>query len=319
LKLAPEKAPANMKQAKLGCNRKVEQGASVVAYGHPIDLNFTATRGIVSSIRTLGSQEFIQMDASLNPGNSGGALLAVVDQAEVIGVSTASVGSGLGFAVPIQHVCPILDLLRAGKDPTVPTLPVYWLKAGNAETLSVARLYPNAAADFPLQSGDEAIGIAGGPRFTDLPQLFTALRGRTGDVGLIVRRAGAEKEITAPISRAEPRIARQALAVSGMLIDDDRRIDAEPSVLPQLHFDFMKPGETAERAGLRVGDAFAEIGGQSISTVAELNAWLKTRPAGEVTKVLVRRRTPTATGINTEYIRLELKIENATLLSANGN
>lgn len=317
LKLAPEKFPPGMTQAKLGCGRSVEQGAAVVAYGHPRDLNFTATRGIVSSIRTLGALEFIQMDASLNPGNSGGALLAV-GNAEVIGVTTATAGSGLGFATPMRHICPILELLRAGKDPAVPTLPVYWLKSGAAETLTVAKSFPSAPAGFQMQRGDQALGVVGGPRFGGLPDLHTALRGRTDTVRFVVRRNGADVEMSVPIVPAEAPMQRQALAVSGMLIDDDRRLDAEASALPRLHIDFMKQGETAERAGFRVGDAFAEIGGQVFNTVPELHDWLKSRLAGEVVPVLVRRRIGSANGLSAEYLRLDLKVEQVALLSGSG-
>jgi serine protease Do len=318
LKLAPERFPPGMTEAKLGCERSVEQGAAVVAYGHPRDLNFTATRGIVSSIRTLGALEFIQMDASLNPGNSGGALLAV-GNAEVIGVTTATAGSGLGFATPMRHICPMLALLRAGKDPAVPTLPVYWLKSGAAETLTVAKSFPDAAAGLPMQRGDQALGLVGGPRFGGLPDLHTALRGRTGMVGLVVRRNGADLEVSVPILPGEAPMQRQALALSGMVIDDDRRVDAEPSVLPRLHIDFMKQGETAERAGFRVGDAFAEIGGRVFNTVPELHDWLKTRPAGEIVQVLVRRRIASASGLSAEYVRLDLKVEQLALLSGSGD
>ncbi|MGL4241329.1 MAG: S1C family serine protease, partial [Beijerinckiaceae bacterium] len=139
VRIAPDRLPPDTTQAKLGCGQEVRQGAAVVAYGHPISLNFTATRGIVSSVRTLGYQEFVQMDANINPGNSGGPLLAV-DAAEVIGVNTANFpgAPGLGLATSIRQVCPILDLLRKGADPTVPSLSVYWMKQGRNETLTVA-------------------------------------------------------------------------------------------------------------------------------------------------------------------------------------
>jgi len=134
LKVATDKLPADAMAAKLGCTQTVKQGATVVAYGHPISLNFTATRGIVSSVRTLNSHEFVQMDANINPGNSGGPLLAA-DVAEVIGVNTANISGapGLGLALAIRHVCPVLDLLAKGADPSLPGLPVYWLSAARSK------------------------------------------------------------------------------------------------------------------------------------------------------------------------------------------
>ena len=54
LKVVPDKLPDDAVAAKLGCTQTVKQGETIVAYGHPIHLNFTATRGIVSSVRTWG-------------------------------------------------------------------------------------------------------------------------------------------------------------------------------------------------------------------------------------------------------------------------
>jgi len=170
LKVATDKLPADAMAAKLGCTQTVKQGATVVAYGHPISLNFTATPGIVSSVRTLNSHEFVQMDANINPGNSGGPLLAA-DVAEVIGINTANISGapGLGLALAIRHVCPVLDLLAKGADPSLPGLPLYWLKRGQVETLTVAAAFPRSSADKSgtedgLKPGDIVQGIVGGPK-----------------------------------------------------------------------------------------------------------------------------------------------------------
>ena len=148
VKVTPDQLPDKATAAKLGCSQTVKQGETIVAYGHPISLNFTATRGIVSNVRTLGSQEFVQMDANINPGNSGGPLLAVAS-AEVIGINTLNIAgaSGLGLAVAIRQVCPIVDLLAKGEDPSLPSLPVYWLKQGRIETLTVASRFPRHAGE----------------------------------------------------------------------------------------------------------------------------------------------------------------------------
>src|SRR5262245_36375363 len=132
------------------------------------------------------------MDANINPGNSGGPLLAA-DVAEVIGINTANVAGapGLGLALAIRHVCPVLDLLAKGADPGLPSLPVFWLKQGRIETLTVAATFaPNRAdkdadkdnGDDGLKPGDVVQSIAAGPKVASLPELNTALRGRQGHV-----------------------------------------------------------------------------------------------------------------------------------------
>ena len=194
----PDLLPDNAAAAKLGCSQTVKQGETIVAYGHPISLNFTATRGIVSNVRTLGSQEFVQMDANINPGNSGGPLLAV-GSAEVIGINTLNIAgaSGLGLAVAIRQVCPIVELLGKGEDPSLPSIPVYWLKQGRIETLTVAAHFPRSAgeqtdAEVGLKPGDIVQALAGGPKLSSVTDLYTALRGRQDRVRLQVLRDGKD-------------------------------------------------------------------------------------------------------------------------------
>ncbi len=318
VRIAPERLPVDSSQARLGCGQEVKQGSAVVAYGHPISLNFTATRGIVSSVRTLGYQEFVQMDANINPGNSGGPLLAV-DAAEVIGVNTANFpgAPGLGLATAIRHVCPILDLLKKGEDPTVPTLPVYWLKSGRNESLTVAMPYPNAGAAFPLRTGDQVLAVADGPRLASLPDLHTALRGRKDNVELTVRRGGAEVKVTAPIMSVTPPLKRQALALAGMLVTERQAVDAEASELPPLRIEFIRQGEAASRAGFQPWDQLDTVGGRRFGSIHELHDWLKSRPSGERVQVLVRRHVASFDRrIGAEYHRFEISPSNLSLMTA---
>ena len=107
---------------RLGSSKAVHPGQWVVAIGNPFGLSETATAGIVSARgRSIGDGEydrFIQTDAPINKGNSGGPLLN--QQGEVVGVDTAilspSGGSvGIGFAIPSNTVKRVAnDLIRSG-------------------------------------------------------------------------------------------------------------------------------------------------------------------------------------------------------------
>lgn len=115
----------NLPYAKLGDSDKVRIGEWVIAIGSPFGLEQTVTVGIVSAlrqrIRVEGREyrEFIQTDAAINRGNSGGPLCNL--QGEVIGINTAiyaptGVFSGIGFAIPINQAKQILDtLIEKGK------------------------------------------------------------------------------------------------------------------------------------------------------------------------------------------------------------
>jgi S1-C subfamily serine protease len=110
--------------ATLGQSKGLLVGQKVFAIGNPFGLNGTMTRGIISSIRSVRSQngtidEAIQTDAAINPGNSGGPLLN--SKGEVIGINTmiltggAEQSAGVGFAIPIDSAKAALnDLVQLG-------------------------------------------------------------------------------------------------------------------------------------------------------------------------------------------------------------
>ncbi len=104
--------------AKLGDSDSLKIGEWVVAIGNPLGLEHTVTQGIISAKgRRLdtGVSSFLQTDAAINRGNSGGPLLNL--RGEVVGINTAinPAGQNIGFAVPISAVNRILKDLRTGK------------------------------------------------------------------------------------------------------------------------------------------------------------------------------------------------------------
>jgi len=98
----------NLPVAPLGSSEKLKVGDWVMAIGSPFGFDETVTVGIISGKgRSLGASpydDFIQTDASVNPGNSGGPLINL--QGEVVGINTAilSVAQGMGFSIPIDIV-----------------------------------------------------------------------------------------------------------------------------------------------------------------------------------------------------------------------
>ncbi len=128
---------SDLTPASIGKSGDLKVGESVVAIGSPFGLDSTVTSGIVSALDRpvdVGSDgqgnsttyPAIQTDAAINPGNSGGALVDL--DGNVVGINssirTASAtqgeaGSiGLGFAIPMDEVMPIVDQMRKGETPT---------------------------------------------------------------------------------------------------------------------------------------------------------------------------------------------------------
>lgn len=90
---------------ELGDSSTVSEGDVVIAMGHPFGLKFTATQGIVSNtMHQLNDVNYIQHDAALNPGNSGGPL--VNKSGKVIGVNTFVIrdGNNIGFSLPADYL-----------------------------------------------------------------------------------------------------------------------------------------------------------------------------------------------------------------------
>ncbi|MBI1225211.1 MAG: trypsin-like serine protease [Bacteroidetes bacterium] len=102
-------------KATLATNKNVAVGDVIVAIGHPFGLKFSATQGIVSSTEYLQDDLlYIQHDAALNPGNSGGPL--VNEQGEIVGVNTFIVNGGesMGFSLPVRYLAESLSLFKQG-------------------------------------------------------------------------------------------------------------------------------------------------------------------------------------------------------------
>ena len=111
----------NLKAIDIGDSDEIGVGDRVVAIGNPLgfELQSTVTSGIISGLnRSVAFNTGVQMDglmqtdAAINAGNSGGALLN--SKGQLIGINTAKAGNsdGIGFAIPINTVKPVIDTIR---------------------------------------------------------------------------------------------------------------------------------------------------------------------------------------------------------------
>ena len=119
-----DKPPADLQAVTLGDSDRVRVGDYVLAIGNPLGLGQTVTMGIVSAKnRVLGEklgdidpryEDFIQTDAAINQGNSGGPLFNF--RGEVIGINSAIINPGVamnvGFAIPINLARQMADQIR---------------------------------------------------------------------------------------------------------------------------------------------------------------------------------------------------------------
>lgn len=110
----------NLKSLDIGDSDKIKLTQKVYAIGNPVGFEFqrTVTAGIISGLdrvvkledeKTTYMEELIQTDATINPGNSGGPLIN--ENGEVIGINTVKISSaeGIGFAIPINIIKPVIE------------------------------------------------------------------------------------------------------------------------------------------------------------------------------------------------------------------
>jgi len=110
---APE--DLDMPEVTLNENPHLRQGNSVIAVGHPFGLKYTATQGIISNLLDRHHDiNYIQHDAALNPGNSGGPLIDTSGQ--VVGVNTFIIkdGNSIGFSLPVQYLIDTIGAYMQG-------------------------------------------------------------------------------------------------------------------------------------------------------------------------------------------------------------
>ncbi|MDP8995134.1 MAG: Do family serine endopeptidase [Pseudomonadota bacterium] len=166
---------------RFGDSRQVRVGDWVIAIGNPFTLGGTVTAGIVSALhRNIGAGQYdryIQTDAPINSGNSGGPMFDL--QGNVVGINTALISPtggnvGIGFAIPAEQARPIVEALRRGERVRRGYMGVslQQLDAGLAAALGVERnrgeliraVTPGGpAARAGIQQGDVIVSINGQP------------------------------------------------------------------------------------------------------------------------------------------------------------
>ena len=284
---------------QLGSSVKSSVGDAVIAIGNPYGLGQTVTAGIVSARgRTLDADpyiDFLQTDAAINRGNSGGPLLAT--DGTVLGVTSVifspTGGSvGLGFAIPAETVATVIaQLLAHGRvdrgyfgistqalTPAIATA----LGLKTPDGALITAVDPAGPAQQILQVGDVLVTMAAEPVvFAKLPRRAARLTpGST--VELVVQRDGARLPIafkvgTLPDPPADPQRAggpdtwspNLALGLADTTADLRKSIkaDGEPGGLIVTQ---LRAAGAGALAGLRVGDLITHAGSKQLTGVADL-------------------------------------------------
>ncbi len=223
---------------KLGNSDNAKVGEWVLAVGNPFNLSSTVTAGIISAkgrnINILNNkyaiESFIQTDAAVNPGNSGGALVNV--DGDLVGINTAIATrtgyyQGYSFAVPVNIVNKVVDDLinfgstqRAYLGVEIRDLDselASELGLNISQGVYVAGLVDvGAARTAGVQEGDVIVSVDG-KSIKNAPELQEIIgQKRPGDsVNIKVNRRGKEKSISVPLKNQQGNTMRSTVASSG--------------------------------------------------------------------------------------------------------
>jgi len=288
----------NLPVAPLGNSDAAQVGDVVLAIGNPLNVGQTVTMGIVSAKgRSTGSgeggyQDFLQTDAPINHGNSGGAL--VNTKGEVIGInaemlSPVDANIGIGFAIPSNMARHVMDDLK--KDGRVRRaqlgIEVQPVTSDLADSLGlkkvggaiIGKVTPDSAADRAgLKRGDVILSFNGQP-VSDI----NSLRNHVADsqpgssASVVINRDGAEKTVTVKLdeagkgevaSRGERGFESNDKASLGISVE--KRRDG-------LVITDIDPDGRAADAGLERGDVIHEVNRKAVESVDDLRAAVRAR------------------------------------------
>ncbi|MDS4070431.1 MAG: DegQ family serine endoprotease [Candidatus Competibacter sp.] len=307
------KADASLPTVKLGDARKLKVGQWVLAIGSPFGFERTATQGIISALgRNLPSDNyvpFIQTDAAVNPGNSGGPLFNL--DGEVIGVNSQIYSrsggyQGVSFAIPIDVAMDVVDQIKAGGKVSRGWLGVLIQEVTPELAQSFNLDKPRGAlvgqvmADSPAQkagvkTGDIIVAFNGQPvrHSSDLPLMVGRTRPGTS-APLAVIRDGKEQTLTIQLEELpEDTRLQQAIAEPpsrnrlGLIVTEvphDKRKKGDQGVLVKDVAD-----GPADSAGIRPGDIIVRLNNVEITDASQFADVVKQLPTGRPIPVLVKR------------------------------
>jgi serine protease Do len=325
----------NAPYVKLGDSDTTKVGEWVVAIGNPLGLEHTVTQGIISAKgrrgQALGDSnlvaDFLQTDAAINHGNSGGPLINL--RGEVVGINTAirADGQNIGFAVPIVPVKNILRDLRAGKPISrgwlgiTPQTLNNELQEGLGINVSEGALVDAVAKASPAEKAGlrrlDVITAVDGKPIKNSNELITTISShREGDtVKLDIIRGGRKQVITVTLGDrasmdgetapgARPPVSGDGLREEGGSVDlektygfqvealntQNRRNYRVPEQVTGVVITKVLPRTSASGKGLSEGVVINGVGTKEIKALDEFRSEIQ-KQAGKTILLSIRQRS----------------------------
>src|SRR3954469_23523253 len=308
----------------LGNSDGVKVGDVVLALGNPLGVGQTVTMGIISAkgrstgVGDGGYEDFLQTDAPINHGNSGGAL--VNTKGELVGINSQILSSndgniGIGFAIPSNMAKNVMEQLRTNGKVTRAQLgvTVQGVTPEMAESLGLKHSTGAIVSSVTDGSAADKAGVKRGDviqSFNGLPVHDTnTLRNRVAEAGpgssaeVVLLRDGSEKRLTVKLDEAKPSASARMRDSEPGASDDKTTLGvavtpltpelAERAKAPKnargLLVEDVNPDGRAAAAGIQAGDVIQEVNRQAITSVDDLKSALK-KTTDKPTLVLISRQ-----------------------------
>jgi serine protease Do len=306
----------------LGNSDAVQVGDVVLAVGDPLGVGKTVTMGIISAknrstgVGQGGYEDFLQTDAPINQGNSGGAL--VNTKGELVGINSQILSPsggniGIGFAIPVNMARNVMDQLRqSGRVERAQLgVTVQPVTSEMAESLGLKDAGGVIVASVAADSAAARAGIRQGDvisEFNGQPVHDTnSLRNRVADskpgsnASVTVMRDGHDQTLNVKLDEAKAERAegrgqsgqadKTALGVSvEPLTPDLAQQLGVPKTVHGIAIDQVDPDGRAADAGIQSGDIIEQVNREPVRTVADLQAALKSGGEGRPVLLLINRQ-----------------------------
>jgi len=289
---------SNLTQIAIADSDQLRVGDFVIAVGNPFGLGQTATSGIVSALgrsglNLEGLENFIQTDASINRGNSGGALLNL--NGELIGINTAILAPGggsvgIGFAIPsnmaqtLSHQLIQFGEIKRGLLGIKGTeMSADIAKAFNLNVQRgafVSEVLPNSgSAKAGIKSGDVIVSLNGKPlsSFAELrSRIATTEPGAKVKLGLL--RDGKPLDVEVTLDKSTSSSASAELispSLQGAELSDGQLKDGTKGITVGN----VEKGSAAAQAGLHKDDVIIGVNRDRVQSIAEMRKVLEAKPS----------------------------------------
>lgn len=300
----------NLTEIKLANSEQLRVGDFAIAIGNPFGLGQTVTSGIISALGRSGLnieniENFIQTDAAINSGNSGGALVNL--NGELIGINTAILGPnggniGIGFAIPSNMVRDLSEQILKYGEVRRGVLGIM----GGELTSDLAKAFgtdkqqgafvnqvmANSAADVAgIKPGDIIVKLNGKAvrSFGELrANIATMGAGKTVTLGVI--RDGKEQDVQVTLKQAD--LSETKASVLHPALEGATLGNSEPGAsVTGVVITQLEQRSAAAQAGLQKGDVIIGVNRTRINNLQELRTAMKNR--GEIQALNIRRGNAT--------------------------